>query len=176
MVDVLTTIFLAAADSLNPCTLAIQAALLATLLTKSRKDALIGGLLFSFTIFFMYLLYGLGLLSVLIIFGDIVKDILKFLLLILAFLEIYAFINYSPGFRSIEMPLFLRPYAQKLLRSVQNPLIAIPIAVILSLFLLPCSSGPYITFLGLMGNINWPLMLLYLFIFIYLMLAITFLV
>ncbi len=177
MLDIATTIFLAAADSVNPCTLAIQAALLATLLTKSRRDALIGGLLFTLTIFIMYFLYGLGLLALIIAFSSQIKIVFKALLLILAALEIYAFINYSPGFRSIEMPMFLRPYAKKLLSSVNNPLIAIPIAVLLSLFLLPCSSGPYLPFLGLLGErINWGLMFLYLFIFVLPMLIITFLV
>jgi len=54
---------LAAVDMVNPCTLAVQVLLLSALvLTKGRRDAILGGILFTATIYIMYLLYGMGLL------------------------------------------------------------------------------------------------------------------
>ncbi len=174
--DIILTTKLALVDSINPCTLAVQAALLATLLTKDRKNALIGGILFCLTIYFMYLLYGLALHTILLLFYNIIKYLLMALLILMIFLEFKAYFFYKPGLISIEMPMKLRPLAKKFLSYAQSPLISIPIAVLLSLFLLPCSSGPYIIFLGLQKQINWPLLFYYLFIFILPMIIITLLV
>ncbi|AAR38885.1 NEQ030 [Nanoarchaeum equitans Kin4-M] len=174
--DLVITTKLALVDAINPCVLAIQASLLAVLLTKSRRDALIGGILFTITIFIMYLLYGLILHSILSMFYDYVRIFLLVLLLVLAILEIAAYFNYKPGLISIEMPIKLRPLANQLIENTKNPLIAIPLAILLSLFLLPCSSGPYVSFLGLQKTIDWVLLLYYLTIFVSPMILITLLV
>jgi len=174
--DILKVTFLALADSINPCTIALEAALLSVLVTKSRREALLGGLAFSFTVLVMYFLYGLGLRFAIIQFYDITTLILRILLIILIILEFYAFINYSPGFRSIEMPMKLRPIAKKLITQATSWIVAIPLAVVLSLFLLPCSSGPYLIFLSSMRELNLALMLYYLLLFISPMLLITFVV
>ena len=174
--DILLTTELALVDSINPCALAVEAALLAILLTKSRRDVLLGGVLFTITVFFMYLIYGLVLHKILSYFYDIIFYFLISLLIILTILEFFAYFKYKPGLISVEMPMKLRPLARKLIERVNNPLMTVPVAIAISLFLLPCSSGPYIIFLGLFKNINWFYLLYYLFIFVLPMIIITLLV
>lgn len=180
MIELLTQITsLAAIDAINPCTLTVQALLLVTLiLTKGRKGALLGGILFTATIYIMYLLYGLGILQILYMAGteSILKTFLRVLLIVMIIMEFYAFFKYKPGFRSLEMPMKLRPYAQKLLKSVENPLMAIPIAALCSVLLLPCSSGPYLSaLLILAGSVveKLAILLYYNLIFVSPMVAIT---
>jgi len=173
--DLLTTIYLASVDAINPCSISIQAALLSMLLTKSRKNALIGGLLFSITVIIMYALYGLVLHQIISIFYNIVKTFLIALLVILIILEFNAYFNYKPGILSVEMPTFLRPYVHKIITKAYSPWMAIPVAILISLFLLPCSSGPYIIFLGLQKTLNY-LFIIYLLVFASPFFAVTFLV
>jgi len=90
--------------------------------------------------------------------------------------ELRAYFSYSPGLVSLEMPRALRPHAKALLDSVNSPWMAVPVAALVSIFLLPCSSGPYIVFLGLQKTLNWGYFLLYLAVFASPFFAITFLV
>ncbi len=139
---------LAAVDMINPCTLAVQVLLLSALvLTKGRRDAILGGILFTTTIYIMYLFYGLGILTAIYALGiqDVLRLALKTLVLIMAAMELNAFFRYRPGFASLEMPMQFRPLAQKVLKSVENPWTAVPVAVLCSILLLPCSSGPYLS-------------------------------
>jgi len=174
--DLFTTINLAAVDAINPCSIAIQAALLSMLLTRGRKNVLIGGILFSITVIIMYALYGLILHQILSMFYEIVKTLLIVLLIILIILEFNAYFNYKPGMISVEMPTFLKPYVYRFIASAYSPWMAVPIAILISLFLLPCSSGPYILFLGLQKTINYLYFIIYLLVFASPFFAITFLV
>lgn len=182
MSDIIQITSLALVDAVNPCTLTVQALLLSALLiTKGRKNALLGGVFFSGTVYFMYLLYGLGILQVLYALGieNILRVVLKVLLGIMVIMEFYAVLSYKPGFRALEMPLKFRPYAKKLLASVENPYTAIPVAALCSILLLPCSSGPYLSALMLLvqSSLEKLLILLYYnFIFILPMIAITLIV
>lgn len=163
MQELINVTSLALVDAINPCTLAVQVLLLSSLLaTRGRKSVLVGGSLFSITIYIMYALYGLGILKAIYVFGieQIVKIILKGLLLLLAFFEILAYFRYRPGMISIEMPRSLRPYAKKILSSVENPLMALPAAILCSLLLLPCSSGPYAIMLMMISSFEFAKQLL----------------
>jgi len=173
--NLLTTVSLAAVDAINPCAIAIQAALLSMLLTKSRRNALIGGLLFSITVILMYALYGLVLHKILSMFYSIVKTLLFVLLIILIILQFYAYLNYKPGIVLIEMPIFLRPYVHRLIAKVYSPWMTVPVAVLISLFILPCTSGPYVIFLGLQETLNYLYFIIYLLVFSSPFFAITFL-
>jgi len=173
---------LALVDAVNPCTLTVQALLLSALvITKGRKHALIGGLLFTFTIYGMYFLYGIGILEVIYSFGmdKLLWNALRILLIVLIGIEFYAYFSYKPGLTSLEMPMKFRPVARKLLKGVENPLMALPIAMLCSVLLLPCSSGPYVFALGMLAlhNIKDLLLLAYYnLIFVSPMILITFLV
>jgi len=183
METLITITSLALVDAINPCTLAVQILLLSTLLTtRGRKSVLIGGILFSLTIYVMYLLYGFGILTAIYMLNVefIIRIVLKSLLLLLAFLEILAFFRYKPGLVSVEMPKAFRPFAKKLLTSVENPLMAVPAAAMCSLLLLPCSSGPYTVALMIIRNWEFvkklSVLLFYNLLFVLPMLFITFLI
>jgi cytochrome c biogenesis protein CcdA len=78
------------------------------------------------------------------------------------------------------MPMSFRPKVQKLISNVTSPVGAFLVGVVITLFLLPCTIGPYV----ILGNIlsvnsvisSIPLLLLYNIIFIIPMLIITFVV
>lgn len=148
---------LALVDAVNPCTLAVQAFLLSALLiTKGRKEALLGGILFSITVMVMYLLYGIGVLEIIYALGieSIIRILLKSLLLVMIILELSAYFRYKPGFTSMEMPLRFRPITKKLLSSIEDVKVVPVIAIMCSILLLPCSSGPYVAMLMIIRNME----------------------
>jgi cytochrome c biogenesis protein CcdA len=78
----------------------------------------------------------------------------------------------------MEVPLSWRPALKKLIKSVTSVPGAFLIGFVVSLFLLPCTSGPYIVILGLLAksatrNYAFLLLLLYNFIFVLPMILIT---
>ena len=44
-----------------------------------------------------------------------------------------------------------RPRLKQLIQSVTNPFVAFAVGIAVSLFLLPCTSGPYIVIIGMLG-------------------------
>ncbi|MEM2948206.1 MAG: hypothetical protein QXY05_00050 [Candidatus Anstonellales archaeon] len=155
-------------DSINPCTLAVMAMLLAViLLSKGRKETLLAGIVFTGTVFVMYLLFGLGILRVVTTSGltEIFFTVVTVLALVLAIMEINAYFNYKPGFFAVEMPMFLRPYAKKAIEKATSLPGVIVAAVLCSLFLLPCSSGPYLMVLGLLAKEASALHIMYLVVY-----------
>lgn len=145
----------AAVDSLNPCTLAVMVMLLGLILIAGgRKRMLLAGLVFTSVIFVCYILLGLGILHVL---GDpalanLFFGIATVGLFLLALMEINAYFQYKPGFFSVEMPMFLRPHVKAVMeRATSLPGVAVA-ALFCSLFLLPCSSGPYLVVLAIISK------------------------
>jgi len=167
-------------DSVNPCTIAVIAMLLATILIQSgRKKVVLAGLAFSLTIFVCYMLMGLGIIQAITAAGiaGVFFIIVTILALVISILEFRAYINYKPGFLAIEMPKFLRPHAKGVLSKATTLPLVIVAAIFCSLFLLPCSSGPYLVVLSLLakaktfGHIMY--LVVYNFFFILPMLLIT---
>lgn len=168
-------------DSINPCEFAILILLLTTILVSSnRKKALFAGIAFSLAIFLSYFLMGLGLYSAIKASG-----LSRTLYLIFAFIAIlFGLFNLKDYFAYgkwfvMEVPLSWRPAMKKLVTSVTSIPGAFILGIIISLFLLPCTSGPYIVILGMLAetatkNSAIALLLLYNLIFILPMLAITF--
>lgn len=176
----------ALADSINPCAFAVMLLLLSTILSrsKSRIRTLLSGLLFSFAIFVSYYLLGMGVLTFL---GDaenvvVLKWGVGIFGLLLAIANIKDYFWYGKGF-VMEVPLAWRPKMMKLIQGVVSPVGAFLIGILVSLFLLPCSAGPYVAVLGYLGSEGQNLnllghlyLLLYNFIFVLPMLLITILV
>lgn len=170
-------------DSINPCTIAVMVLLIsAVLYSKGKGQALISGLLFSLTIFIMYILYGFGIMHAIttLELTRIFYGIVTVAALVLAIMEIRAFIDYKPGFMAVEMPMFLRPYAKKVTSEATSPIGVVVAAVFCSLFLIPCSSGPYLIVLGMIAKAatvqTVTYLLLYNLIFILPMVVITVLI
>lgn len=158
----------AVADSVNPCTIAVMAMLLGVILTMhGKKKVMLAALTFIAVIFVSYYLMGLGLLRT-ITNAELTNIFFSFVTvaaLVLAVLEIKAYFQYEPGFLSVEIPMFLRPYMKKVLANATSiPGVAFA-ALICSLFLLPCSSGPYLMVLGMLAKSVTLKGLLYLFVY-----------
>ncbi len=142
-------------DSLNPCTIAVMVMMLSLILiSEGRKKMLLAALTFIFVIFICYILLGLGILHVM---GN--PELTNFFfsaatvgLLILSIMEINAYLSYHPGFFAVEMPMFIRPHAKKAIEGATSiPGVALA-ALFCSLFLLPCSSGPYLVILAIISK------------------------
>jgi cytochrome c biogenesis protein CcdA len=171
----------ALSDAINPCAFAVLILLVGTVLkAQGKKRALFAGLMFSLAIFVSYFLMGLGLYKAITIF-----NIPKYFSLVVGALAVLiGFANLKDAFWYgkffiMEVPLSWRPKMQTILRHATSPFGALTAGFLVSLFLLPCSSGPYIVIVGLLAesvNVAAATMqlALYNFIFILPMLAITF--
>lgn len=177
---------MAAADSINPCAFAVMLLLLSTIFSKSKskKKTIAAGLLFSLAIFLSYLLIGMGFYKVLG-YTEVTtafKRVVGIVGLLIAGANIKDYFWYGEWFL-MEVPMAWRPKMMKIIQSAVSPMGAFVIGVLVSLFLLPCSSGPYFVVLGLLKSENvsiaglgiWYLVL-YNLIFILPMLIITLLV
>ncbi|MEA2088481.1 MAG: hypothetical protein U9O55_01400 [Patescibacteria group bacterium] len=178
-------ISLALVDAINPCALAAMLLMLTAILAynpKNRKNIILAGLAFVFSIFVMYFLYGLIIIKFFQIIQSLTEIriwVYKFLglaAIILGVLNIKDFFGYKPGTLGTEMPIFMRPKFKKIISGITSPKGAFGVGIFVTLFLLPCTIGPYIIAGGMLSMMDifktiLPL-LLYNFIFILPMLAI----
>ncbi len=170
----------AAVDAINPCAFAVLIILLTTILaTKSRKQALLAGLAFSTSIYISYFLMGLGLFSAIQNSGltHIFYIAVAILAILVGLFNLKDYLWYGKWF-IMEVPLSWRPRMKALLKGITSIPGAFLVGFVISLFLLPCTSGPYIVILGLLAktatkNYATFLLLIYNFIFILPMLIIT---
>jgi hypothetical protein len=181
---------LAAVDAVNPCALAVLTILLTSILLKYPKQkgkALSTGLSFSFSIFICY--FALGLLIVLgfksvaaltSLNTSWVYKLLGVFAIIVGILNIKDFFRYGGGGFLMEVPLSWRPRMKSIINSTTSPLGALFVGLVVSLFLLPCTSGPYFVAGGLLSGVTWldalPLLIFYNIIFVAPMIGITFIV
>jgi len=143
----------AVVDAVNPCAFAVLIILLTTILSGgNRKRALYSGLLFSLAIFISYLAMGFGLYRALAISGisGIFMNVIATLAILLGLFNLKDFLWYGKGFK-MEVPMSWRPKMKAVLQSVVSPVGAFVVGFLISLFLLPCTSGPYIVILSMLG-------------------------
>ena len=145
----------ALADSVNPCEFAVLVLLLTAILASgSPKRALHAGLLFSLSIFISYLMMGLGLYKALS-WGALPRFFMTFigvLAIILGLFNIKDYFWYGKGGFLMEVPMSWRPRLKALISRVTSPAGAFFVGFLVSLFLLPCTSGPYIVILGMLSQ------------------------
>jgi cytochrome c biogenesis protein CcdA/glutaredoxin len=167
-------------DAINPCAFAVLLILMTTILASgNRYKALFSGISFSISIFISYLLMGLGLYSVVAGFetSGIFMKIVGTFAILLGLFNLKDFFWYGKFFL-MEVPLSWRDKLKSIIKSITNPVGAFIIGFLVSLFLLPCTSGPYIVVTGMLGHEEtflkafW-LLVLYNFIFIFPMIVIT---
>lgn len=180
---------LAAVDAVNPCALAVLSLMLIAIITynpKNKKNILLAGSAFIFSVFVMYLFYGM----VIIKFFQVVQALTSVRLLlykilgaaaiILGVLNIKDFFYYKPGSLGTEMPMKLRPKVKKVISGITSPRGAFIVGAFVTVFLLPCTIGPYVIAGGILSAYEilatLPWLLLYNFIFILPMAGITLLV
>lgn len=141
-------------DAINPCAFAVLVILMTTILASGeRKKALLAGLAFALSIYISYLLMGLGIykaLSTAELSGWFMKFVGSLAILVGA-LNIKDYFWYGKGFL-MEVPQSWRPKMKSLIKSITSPVGAFFVGFVISLFLLPCTSGPYIVILGMLSQ------------------------
>lgn len=178
---------LALADSVNPCAIAVLVMILVAILTKhpeNKKKVLHAGLAFVASVFIGYLFYGAVIIQFFQSFAQIIKQNsvylyngLGILAMILGALNIRDYFMYQPGGIATEMPMWMRPRVKLLIKKITSPSGAFVIGFLVTVFLLPCTIGPYIIAsgilaeLGIIGALPW--LLYYNFIFVLPMLIIV---
>lgn len=180
---------LAAVDAVNPCALAVLALMLIAIMSYNpdkRSKVLLAGLAFTLSVFVMYIIYGL----VIIKFFQLVQvltgirlwlyKILGLAAIILGLLNIRDFVKYKPGGLGTEMPIMLRPKVKKIISRVTSPKGAFIVGLFVTLFLLPCTIGPYVIAGGILSALELlktlPWLLVYNVIFVLPMIIISFVV
>ena len=176
-------ILAAAADSVNPCTFAVLVLLLGTLLVAQRKGhswlVLKAGFAFTIAVYVSYFLMGIGIFSAIQAAGVQRPFIMAVsgLAILLGLWNMKDYFAYGKWF-TIEVPKRWRPTVKRLTASVVSVPGAFFVGILDSLFLLPCSSGPYIAILALLSKTTTRTegilyLLLYNLIFVLPLIAIT---
>lgn len=170
----------AAVDAINPCAFAVLIILITAILgANGRRQALYAGLAFSLSIFISYYLMGIGLYSAVEAAGFTrgLYIAVAILAVLIGLFNLKDYLWYGKWFL-MEVPLSWRPKLKKLIQGVTSVPGAFLIGTVVSLFLLPCTSGPYIIILGLLAKIEtrtsamlW--LVLYNLVFVSPMIAIT---
>lgn len=154
-VNIFSVIGAALVDAINPCAFAVMILLLSTVLasTKSVRRVVFSGLAFTGAIFISYLSMGLGLYAALGSVGTAhtITHIVGILAIILGLLNLKDFFWYGKVLL-IEVPRSWRPSMKSFIKNVTSPVTAFIVGLLVSLFLLPCTSGPYIVILGLLAQ------------------------
>jgi cytochrome c biogenesis protein CcdA/glutaredoxin len=144
----------AAVDAINPCEFAVLIILITSVLSASgRKRALWAGLAFSASIFVSYYMMGIGLYSAVEAAG-ITRGIyiaVSALAIVTGLFNLKDYFWYGKWF-VMEVPLSWRPKLRQIIQGVTSVPGAFLIGFVVSLFLLPCTSGPYIVILGLLAE------------------------
>ena len=143
-----------AVDAINPCAFAVLIILMTTILaTGDGGKALKTGLAFAASIFISYFLMGLGLYKALGVGGisHLFYKIVGWLAIFLGLFNLKDFFWYGKGFL-MEVPMAWRPKLKNLLKSATSPWGAFCIGFLVSVILLPCTSGPYIVILGMLAK------------------------
>ena len=188
-IPLLTVVSLALVDAVNPCEFAVLIMLLIAIMTadpKNKKKTLHAGLAFTVAIFLLYFIYGILLINIfkLIPAIDTIRNVVYTVIAVFAItigvFQLRDFFFYRPGGFLTEMPLSFRPKVKKLITGITSPKGAFFIGALVTLFLMPCTIGPYVILGNLLSTETilaaLPQLLLYNIIFILPMLAITLIV
>jgi len=150
----------AALDSVNPCEWGVLTLLLSTMLIISRSGesnvrsrVINAGLAFTAATYICYFLMGMGLFTAIRAAG--IKHYIyigvSILAIIVGLWNTKDFFWYERGF-NIEVPQSWRPLLKRITRSVTSAPGAFVIGCLVSVLLLPCTSGPYIVIIGMLSD------------------------
>lgn len=147
---------LAAADSVNPCTFAVYTALLMMILViGGARKMILSAAAFLASVFACYYLLGAGLI---LITANLPSYFIKVLSAVGLTFGVYSIAsNLKGGFQS-PVPKKLKAITEDTLNKVAGPLGAAGLGAVCSFTLLPCSSGPYIVFAGVLSRLQDPLL------------------
>jgi len=155
---------LALADSVNPCAIAVLTMVLISILIKNpgkKKIVLRAGLAFVLAVYLGYLIYGTIIIQFFKTFAEFLREnsgifynALAIIAMIIGALNIKDYFIYKPGGIATEMPLSMRPRVKQIIKKITSPIGAFFIGFIVTLFLLPCTMGPYIIAAGLLSDLG----------------------
>ena len=144
----------AGVDAINPCAFAVLTILLMTVAAaEGRRRALFAGLAFSLAVFLSYFLMGIGLYSAAAAAG-LTRGLyvtVAVLAILIGLFNLKDYLWYGKWFL-MEVPLSWRPALKRIIGGVTSDLGAFLAGFVVSHFLLPCTSGPYIVILGLLAK------------------------
>lgn len=178
---------LALADSVNPCAIAVLTMILTAILIQNpekKKRILYGGIAFVFAVYIGYLVYGVVIIQLFKGFAELLRENsiyiysgLGIIAMVLGALNIKDFFMYKKGGIATEMPIWMRPKVKRITEKITSPLGALIIGFLVTIFLLPCTIGPYIVASGLLADLGTlgalPWLMYYNLIFVIPMLTIT---
>jgi len=190
MIPLLRIITLAIADAVNPCALAIMTMVLISILLANpdkKHRVITSGLSFILAVFIGYMFYGFVIVQFFKTFAIWTSNIYPYVTkglaigaILLGLMNLKDFFWYKPGSIGTEMPLKMRPRLKILINKITSPKGAFILGLFVTLFLLPCTIGPYIIALEGISSLatlkTIPYLILYNLIFILPMLAITLIV
>jgi len=164
---------LALVNSVNPCQIAMLIMVLITILStnpEKKRKILFTGLAFTFAVFLGYLFYGIILVQLFKTLGEtfsrasfFLKSGFSILAMVVGALQIKDYFFYEPGGIATEMPMKFRPFARLFIKRITSPLAAFVVGFIIAIFLVPCTSAPYVVAteslsqLGFLGALPWLL-------------------
>ncbi|MEA3230067.1 MAG: hypothetical protein U9P44_04065, partial [archaeon] len=185
-----TVCLIALADTVNPCALAVFILMLIGITTydmgNKKGKVIYAGLSFVGAVYIMYFFYGLiiirsfQLVESITNIRPVLYTMLGFVSIILGLLHLKGYFWYKPGGLLTEMPISWRPRVKKLMTSITSPKGAFIMGAFVTLFLIPCTMGPYfiaggyLSVLELMEAVPW--LLIYCLVFILPLIGITFLI
>ena len=150
---------------------------------KDRKQILFSAGAFILAVIVMYMIYGFLIIKAfqflqsITVFKVYLYKGLGVVAFLLGILEIKDYFKYKPGGVGTEMPLFLRPKVQNIISKMTSPIGAFGLGLFVTVFLLPCTIGPYVILGGMLSTLDYlkasPYLLVYNFIFVIPMIAIS---
>lgn len=165
-----------AVDAINPCAFGVLTLLLSTMLvfsrSSTRRHVINAGFAFTAATYICYLLMGFGLFTTIRVAGiqHYIYLGVSILAIVVGLWNTKDFFWYERGI-NIEVPQSWRPRLKQITRSVTSVPSAFIIGCLVSVLLLPCTSGPYVVIIGMLSDTAtkmqavW-LLLLYNFIFV----------
>ena len=170
---------LGAVDAVNPCALAVLSLMLIAILSYNpakRRNVLLAGLAFVFSVFVMYLIYGL----VIVKSFQVIQTLTSIRLLLYKILGGGAVILGVFKLRDFvrnRAVCKVSPRVNKVISKITSPTGAFVVGVFVTIFLLPCTIGPYIICGGILSSLCLikvlPILLLYNLIFVLPMLIVV---
>jgi len=180
---------LAAVNAINPCGLAILIVVLLSIITRTpdqRRRVLLAGLAFTAAVFIFYFIYGVVIVALFQMVPQLASwriwltRLLGVVAIVIGLLYIRDAFSWTPPSPSTAIPKGWKGTLKRLLDRVSSPAGAFLIGAVVTLFLLPCTIGPYIISCGILSAYDLtaavPYLLLYNVIFVLPMLAVTLLV
>ncbi len=177
---------LAAVNAINPCGLAVLVVVLLSLLTRApdqRRRVLLAGLAFTAAVFLFYFLYGIAMVTLFKMVPQLASmrlwftRVLGVVAIVIGLFYLRDAFSRTPAAPSTAIPTGWKGSLKGLLDRVSSPAGAFVIGAVVTLFLLPCTIGPYLISCGILSAYDTaaalPYLILYNVIFVLPMLAVT---